>query len=138
MSYLIKTSCQLPPVLAVAPPPASLGTRRPPIPAGVFHPTPPDSRRVTALGPLAYFARCASPRPAEVPLCPAAAPFAPQPPPRPCSKPFLPISSSNTRQFRHKSLFLRLVLREVAQAGSAPGLGPGGRRFESCLPDFLI
>ena len=26
--------------------------------------------------------------------------------------------------------------REVAQAGSAPGLGPGGRRFESCLPDF--
>ena len=25
--------------------------------------------------------------------------------------------------------------REVAQAGSAPGLGPGGRRFESCLPD---
>ena len=27
------------------------------------------------------------------------------------------------------------VNREVAQAGSAPGLGPGGRRFESCLPD---
>jgi hypothetical protein len=26
--------------------------------------------------------------------------------------------------------------REVAQAGSAPGLGPGGRRFESCLPDI--
>ena len=26
-------------------------------------------------------------------------------------------------------------VREVAQAGSAPGLGPGGRRFESCLPD---
>ena len=25
--------------------------------------------------------------------------------------------------------------REVAQAGSAPGLGPGGRRYESCLPD---
>ena len=25
--------------------------------------------------------------------------------------------------------------RGVAQAGSAPGLGPGGRRFESCLPD---
>ena len=25
--------------------------------------------------------------------------------------------------------------REVAQLGSAPGLGPGGRRFESCLPD---
>ncbi len=28
--------------------------------------------------------------------------------------------------------------REVAQAGSAPGLGPGGRRFESCLPDKRI
>ena len=27
------------------------------------------------------------------------------------------------------------MYREVAQAGSAPGLGPGGRRFESCLPD---
>jgi hypothetical protein len=27
--------------------------------------------------------------------------------------------------------------REVAQAGSAPGLGPGGRRFESCLPDTI-
>ena len=25
--------------------------------------------------------------------------------------------------------------REVAQSGSVPGLGPGGRRFESCLPD---
>ena len=31
------------------------------------------------------------------------------------------------------SLFEKI--REVAQAGSAPGLGPGGRRFESCLPD---
>ena len=27
--------------------------------------------------------------------------------------------------------------REVAQFGRAPGLGPGGRRFESCLPDFF-
>lgn len=27
--------------------------------------------------------------------------------------------------------------RGVAQAGSAPGLGPGGRRFESCLPDHI-
>ena len=26
--------------------------------------------------------------------------------------------------------------REVAQLGRAPGLGPGGRRFESCLPDL--
>jgi hypothetical protein len=29
-------------------------------------------------------------------------------------------------------------VREVAQAGSAPGLGPGGRRFESCLPDRTL
>ncbi len=28
--------------------------------------------------------------------------------------------------------------REVAQLGSAPGLGPGGRRFKSCLPDHLF
>ena len=27
--------------------------------------------------------------------------------------------------------------RGVAQSGSAPGLGPGGRRFESCRPDFF-
>ena len=27
------------------------------------------------------------------------------------------------------------ALRGVAQSGSAPGLGPGGRRFESCRPD---
>jgi hypothetical protein len=25
----------------------------------------------------------------------------------------------------------------VAQSGSAPGWGPGGRRFKSCLPDHL-
>ena len=27
------------------------------------------------------------------------------------------------------------AIRGVAQPGSAPGLGPGGRRFESCRPD---
>ena len=27
--------------------------------------------------------------------------------------------------------------RGVAQPGSAPGLGPGGRRFESCRPDKI-
>ena len=31
----------------------------------------------------------------------------------------------------------RVLLREVAQLGRALGLGPRGRRFESCLPDFL-
>ena len=33
--------------------------------------------------------------------------------------------------------FLFLMQRGVAQLGSASGLGPGGRRFESCHPDFL-
>ena len=28
--------------------------------------------------------------------------------------------------------------RGVAQPGSAPGLGPGGRRFESCRPDLFL
>ena len=28
--------------------------------------------------------------------------------------------------------------RSIAQPGSAPGLGPGGRRFESCHPDHLF
>ncbi len=27
--------------------------------------------------------------------------------------------------------------RDVAQLGRAPGLGPGGRRFESCHPDHF-
>lgn len=31
-----------------------------------------------------------------------------------------------------------LLQRGVAQPGSAPGLGPGGRRFESCRPDAFI
>ena len=25
----------------------------------------------------------------------------------------------------------------MAQSGSAPGWGPGGRRFKSCLPDYI-
>ena len=29
----------------------------------------------------------------------------------------------------------RVIKREVAQLGRALGLGPRGRRFESCLPD---
>ncbi len=31
-----------------------------------------------------------------------------------------------------------IFYRDVAQLGSAPGLGPGGRRFESCHPDHFI
>ena len=30
---------------------------------------------------------------------------------------------------------LAIIFREVAQLGRALGLGPRGRRFESCLPD---
>ena len=30
-----------------------------------------------------------------------------------------------------------IYIREVAQLGRALGLGPRGRRFESCLPDFF-
>ena len=30
-----------------------------------------------------------------------------------------------------------ILQRGVAQSGSAPGLGPGGRRFESCRPDIF-
>jgi len=29
-------------------------------------------------------------------------------------------------------------VRGVAQSGSVPGLGPGGRRFESCRPDNTV
>ena len=32
---------------------------------------------------------------------------------------------------------LAIEKRGVAQSGSAPGLGPGGRRFESCRPDLF-
>ena len=33
---------------------------------------------------------------------------------------------------------IRPFSRGVAQPGSAPGLGPGGRRFESFLPDHIF
>ena len=33
------------------------------------------------------------------------------------------------------SVFGTITFREVAQLGRALGLGPRGRRFESCLPD---
>ena len=31
----------------------------------------------------------------------------------------------------------KIYIREVVQAGRIPGLGPGGRRFESCPPDRI-
>tara|TARA_B100000749_G_scaffold280897_1_gene280754 strand:- start:31170 stop:31529 length:360 start_codon:yes stop_codon:yes gene_type:complete len=36
-----------------------------------------------------------------------------------------------------KALSWQPIRRGVAQPGSASGLGPEGRRFESCLPDHL-
>ena len=36
---------------------------------------------------------------------------------------------------RFDSYWLHFYNREVAQLGRALGLGPRGRRFESCLPD---
>lgn len=36
------------------------------------------------------------------------------------------------------SRFLRLSSRGVAQPGSAPALGAGSRRFESCRPDHFL
>ena len=38
---------------------------------------------------------------------------------------------------RFDSYWLHFYYREVAQLGRALGLGPRGRRFESCLPDFF-
>ena len=36
------------------------------------------------------------------------------------------------------SLVIEYLFRGVAQLGRAPGLGPGGRRFESCRSDHFI
>ncbi len=36
-----------------------------------------------------------------------------------------------------RAFYKHNLIREVAQLGRALGLGPRGRRFESCLPDFL-
>ena len=41
----------------------------------------------------------------------------------------VPVSVENRKKDKRKAM------RGVAQSGSAPGLGPGGRRFESCRPD---
>ena len=37
-----------------------------------------------------------------------------------------------------KHLKISFNCRDVAQSGSAPCSGRGGRKFESCHPDFLI
>ena len=46
-------------------------------------------------------------------------------------------SRENSLDKVKKSKYNRVVRRGVAQFGSAPGLGPGGRRFESCRPDHV-
>ena len=33
---------------------------------------------------------------------------------------------------------INIIVRDVAQLGSALGLGPRGRRFESCHPDHFF
>ena len=48
--------------------------------------------------------------------------------------------AKNLQDIRKKRTFAPAItkkvrIRGVAQPGSAPGLGPGGRRFESCRPD---
>ncbi len=55
----------------------------------------------------------------------------------------LPINLSHTRQQLSCCQYYISVLkiffrRGVAQSGSAPALGAGGRKFESCLPDQTI
>ena len=37
-----------------------------------------------------------------------------------------------------RAFYKHNLIREVAQLGRALGLGPRGRRFESCLPDSKI
>ena len=43
-----------------------------------------------------------------------------------------------SRGYGFNSCRARHIFRDVAQLGSAPGLGPGGRRFESCHPDHFL
>lgn len=45
------------------------------------------------------------------------------------------ISPENPTMFTTLQFFPSSLRRGVAQSGSASGLGPEGRRFESCLPD---
>ena len=47
------------------------------------------------------------------------------------------VSDYESEGWEFESLRARHMFREVAQLGSASGLGPEGRRFESCLPDHI-
>ena len=48
------------------------------------------------------------------------------------------IGKLHSISFNKQDNLLKTLSRGVAQSGSAPGLGPGGRRFESSLPDHLV
>ena len=45
------------------------------------------------------------------------------------------LTTSTTARMRAPRRVIIDRPRGVAQSGSAPGWGPGGRRFKSCLPD---
>ena len=54
-----------------------------------------------------------------------------------CTRPFQGLSTGSSPVARSATTGVRRWHgpRGVAQSGSAPGWGPGGRRFKSCLPD---
>ena len=65
------------------------------------------------------------------------------------SLPFFHVLSNKNTKSKHKFMVpleknvclvytqSRMISRDVAQFGSAPVLGTGGRRFESCHPERL-
>ena len=50
---------------------------------------------------------------------------------------YLCTRKSEMRLKQLRKLSMKIENRGVAQPGSAPVLGTGGRRFESCRPDFF-
>ena len=48
---------------------------------------------------------------------------------------FLKLKISATFALHLFNVSYKWIFRDVAQAGSAPGWGSGGRKFESCRPD---
>ena len=49
---------------------------------------------------------------------------------------FLKLKISATFAIHLFNWSYKWIFRDVAQAGSAPGWGSGGRKFESCRPDL--
>ena len=50
---------------------------------------------------------------------------------------FLKLKISATFAIHLFTWSYKWIFRDVAQAGSAPGWGSGGRKFESCRPDLI-